>query len=170
MERIPGNEYGVIVIGAGHAGCEAALASARNGSKTLLITISMDSIALLPCNSAVGGPGRGQIVREVDALGGEIGKNVDKSYIHNRMLNISKGPALRTVRAIVDKKRYFLYMKQVLENQENLDLKQGLAAKIEKFGKKYKLILTDEVFYVGKCIVVATGTFLRGKIFWGKYE
>lgn len=170
MERLPGNEYGVIVIGAGHAGCEAALASARNGSKTLIITISMDSIALLPCNSAVGGPGRGQLVREIDALGGEIGKNVDKSYIHNRMLNISKGPALRTVRAIVDKKRYFLYMKQVLENQENLDLKQGLVAKIEKFDNKYKLITTDESFYVGKCIVIATGTFLRGKIFWGKYE
>ena len=167
---MPGNEYGVIVIGAGHAGCEAALASARNGSKTLLITISMDSIALLACNSAVGGPGRGQLVREIDALGGEIGKNVDKSYIHNRMLNTSKGPALRTVRAIVDKKRYFLYMKQVLENQENLDLKQGLVAKIEKFGNKYKLITTDESFYVGKCIVIATGTFLRGKIFWGKYE
>ncbi|MCG2790163.1 MAG: tRNA uridine-5-carboxymethylaminomethyl(34) synthesis enzyme MnmG, partial [Actinomycetia bacterium] len=170
MERMPGNEYGVIVIGAGHAGCEAALASARNGSKTLLATISMDSIALLPCNSAVGGPGRGQLVREIDALGGEIGKNVDKSYIHSRMLNISKGPALRTVRAIVDKKRYFLYMKQVLENQENLDLKQGLVAKIEKFGIKYKLIKTDESFYIGKCIVIATGTFLRGKIFWGKYE
>jgi tRNA uridine 5-carboxymethylaminomethyl modification enzyme len=170
MERIPGNEYGVIVIGAGHAGCESALASARNGSKTLLITISMDSIALLACNGAVGGPGRGQLVREIDALGGEIGKNVDKSYIHNRMLNISKGPALRTVRAIVDKKRYFLYMKQVLENQENLDLRQGLVAKIEKFGNKYKLITTDESFYVGKCIVIATGTFLRGKIFWGKYE
>ena len=170
MERLPSNEYGVIVIGAGHAGCEAALASARNGTKTLIITISMDSIALLPCNSAVGGPGRGQLVREIDALGGEIGKNVDKSYIHSRMLNISKGPALRTTRAIVDKKQYFLYMKQVLENQENLDLKQGLTAKIEKFGKKYKLITTDESFYVGKCIVVATGTFLRGKIFWGKYE
>ena len=170
MERLPSNEYGVIVIGAGHAGCEAALASARNGTKTLIITISMDSIALLPCNSAVGGPGRGQLVREIDALGGEIGKNVDKSYIHSRMLNISKGPALRTTRAIVDKKQYFLYMKQVLENQGNLDLRQGLTAKIEKFGKKYKLITTDESFYVGKCIVVATGTFLRGKIFWGKYE
>jgi len=170
MERMPDNEYGVIVIGAGHAGCEAALASARNGSKTLLITISMDSIALLPCNSAVGGPGRGQLVREIDVLGCERGRNVDKSYIHNRMLNISKGPALRTVRAIVDKKRYFLYMKQVLENQENLDLTQGLVAKIEIFGNKYKLIKTDESFYIGKCIVVTTGTFLRGKIFWGKYE
>jgi tRNA uridine 5-carboxymethylaminomethyl modification enzyme len=170
MQRIPVMEYGVIVIGAGHAGCEAALASARTGSKTLLITISMDAIALLPCNSAIGGPGRGQLVREIDALGGEIGKNVDRSYIHSRMLNISKGPALRTARAIVDKKRYFLYMKQVLENQENLDLKQGLAAKIEKFGNKYKVIMSDEGFFIGKCIVIATGTFLKGKIFWGRYE
>jgi len=170
MENIPGNEYETIVIGAGHAGCEAALASARNGSKTLIITINMDSIALLPCNSAIGGPGRGQLVREIDALGGEIGKNTDKSYVHNRMLNISKGPALRTVRAIVDKKRYFLYMKKILENQENLNLKQGLVAKIEKCGSKYKIITTDESFYISRCIVVAAGTFLRGKIFWGKYE
>lgn len=170
MERISNNEYKVIVIGAGHAGCEAALISARTKSKTLLITISMDNVAFLPCNSAIGGPGRGQIVREIDALGGEMGKNVDKSYIHNRMLNVSRGPALRTIRAIVDKKRYFLYMKQILENQENLDLKQGLVSKIEKFGDKYKLTTTDGNFYIGKCVVVTTGTFLRGKIFWGKYK
>ncbi len=170
MKKIPDNEYSVIVIGAGNAGCESALASARNGSKTLLITINIDSIAILPCNSAIGGPGRGQLVREIDVLGGEIGKNADRSYIHNRMLNISKGPALRTVRAIVDKKRYFLNMKQVMENQENLDLKQGLVVKIEKIGDKYKLFTTDKRFYETKCIVIATGTFLRGKIFWGKYE
>src|SRR4030067_3506072 len=100
MKKLLGNEYNVIVIGAGHAGCEAALASSRNGSKTLLVTISMDSIALLPCNSAIGGPGRGQLVREIDALGGEIGKNVDKSYIHNRMLNNSRGSAPRTIRVL----------------------------------------------------------------------
>lgn len=170
MERIADNEYKVIVIGAGHAGYESALASARNGSKTLLITISMDSIALLPCNSAIGGPGRGQLVREIDALGGEIGKNADKSYIHNRMLNISKGPALRTVREIVDKKRYFLYMKQILENQENLNLKQGLVIKIEKLGNKYKINTSDGSFYTSRCVVITTGTFLRGKIFWGKYD
>jgi len=170
MEKITENEFEVIVIGAGHAGCESALASARNGSKTLLITISMDSIALLPCNSAIGGPGRGQLVREIDALGGEMGKNTDKSYIHSRMLNISKGPALRTARAIVDKKRYFLNMKQILENQEKLNLKQGLITKIDKIGNKYSLKTSDGSFYIGKCIVITTGTFLRGKIFWGKYE
>ena len=98
--------YDVLVTGAGHAGCEASLASARMGAKTLLLTISIDTIALLPCNSAIGGPGRGQLVREIDALGGEMGKNVDRTFINSRMLNTSKGPALRTARAIVDKRKY----------------------------------------------------------------
>jgi len=133
-------KYNVIVIGGGHAGCEAALASSRNDSKTLLISINMDSIAIMPCNSAIGGPGRGQLVREIDALGGEIGKNVDRNFIHMRMLNISRGPAVRALRAIVDKRRYFLSMKNVLENQDMLDLKQGMAIDIKKKARRVQCI------------------------------
>ncbi len=163
-------KYDVVVIGAGHAGCEAALASARMGSRTILLTISLDSIALLPCNSAIGGPGRGQLVREIDALGGEIARNVDRTFIHSRIMNTSKGPALRTLRAIVDKRAYFLSMKEIIENQENLDLRQGLAVGIKKVSSGYEVCMSDETFYDCRSIVVATGTFLRGRIFWGDYE
>jgi len=162
--------YDVIVMGAGHAGCEAALAAARNGVKTLLITISIDSIAIMPCNSAVGGPGRGQLVREIDVLGGEMSKNVDRNFIHNRMLNISKGPALRTIRAIVDKRQYFLNMKKIVENQQNLFLKQGLLVDIKENSVGFLVYTSDETEYKCKSIVLCPGTFLRGKIFWGKYE
>lgn len=163
-------EYDVVVIGAGHAGCEAALASAKNSVKTLLITINLDSIALMPCNGAIGGPGRGQLVREIDILGGEIGKNTDRNFIHSRIINTSKGPALRTIRAIVDKKRYLLDMKRILENQLNLDIKQGLATVIEKDKNIYLIKINDGTIYKTKSVVITTGTFLRGKIFWGKYE
>ena len=162
--------YDVIVIGAGHAGCEAALASARNGSKTLLITINIDSIGMMPCNNAVGGPGRGQLVRELDALGGEMAKNTDRNFIHSRMLNISKGPALRTIRAIVDRRQYFLSMKQILENQQNLFLKQGLLVEIKPNNHGFSAYTSDENIYKCKSMVLSPGTFLRGKIFWGKYE
>ncbi len=163
-------KYEVVVIGAGHAGCEAALASARRNAKTLLLTISLDNIGLMPCNRAIGWPGRGQMVREIDALGGEISKNVDKNFVHMRMLNTSKGPAVRTLRAIVDKKRYVLSMKNVLENQDGLDLRQGLATEIKRGNKKYLIYASDETVYECKCIVFCTGTFLRAKIFWGKNE
>ncbi|GAG75621.1 unnamed protein product, partial [marine sediment metagenome] len=122
--------YDVIVIGAGHAGCEAALASARNGAGTLLISINMDSIALMPYSSTVGGFGRGQLIREIDVLGGEISKNIDKNYIHMRTIVSTEDPAIETMEAVVDKRRYFLSMKEVLENQNNLYLRQGLAAGI----------------------------------------
>ena len=160
--------YDVVVIGGGHAGCEAALVSSRYGSKTLLISINMDSIALMPCNSAVGGPGRGQLVREIDVLGGEIAKNVDRNFIHMRMLNTSKGPAVRTLRAIVDKRRYFLSMKNVLENQDMLELKQGLVVDVKRKPEGWRVFTSDGNMYECSCIVISTGTFLRARIFWGK--
>lgn len=162
--------YGVVVIGAGHAGCEAALASARLGVKTIIINISLDSVGILPCNSSIGGPGRGQIVREIDALGGEIGINADRNFIHSRMLNISRGPALRTIRENIDKKRYSQKMKFVLENQKKLDIKQGLAVDIKIRDKNFGIVLSDGTVYFCKALVISTGTFLRGKIFWGDNE
>ncbi len=163
-------QFDVLVIGSGHAGYEAALASSRIGAKTLLITINLDSIALMPCNSAIGGQGRGQLVREIDALNGEIGKNADKTFISSRILNISKGPALRAIRAIVDKKRYQLEMKKTLENQENLSIRQGIATGLQALGGRYKVYTNDDICYESKAVIIATGTFLNAKIFWGKYE
>ncbi len=160
--------YEVIVIGAGHAGCEAALASARQNSKTLLLNINMDCIANMPCNSAIGGPGRGQLIREIDVLGGEISKNTDRNYIHMRMLNVSKGPAVRTLRAIVDKKRYSINMKYVLEKQKNLDLRQALVKDLIIEKKDFSIITSDSYKYKSRSVVICTGTFLKGKIFWGK--
>ena len=156
-------KYRVVVIGAGHAGCEAALASARRNTKTLLLTINLDSIGLMPCNSAVGGPGRGQMVREIDVLGGEISKNVDKNFVHMRMLNTSKGPAVRALRAIVDKKRYVMSMKNILENQDRLDLRQGLVTAIKKGSNMFRVHTSDGIIYECRCIVFCTGTFLRAK-------
>ena len=119
-------EYDIVVIGAGHAGVEAALAAARIGRKTLLATLSMDNIALMPCNPSIGGPAKGHLVREVDALGGEMGLNIDKTAIQSRLLNTGKGPAVHALRAQADKKHYQFRMKEICENQENLDVKQIL--------------------------------------------
>ena len=118
--------YDVIVIGAGHSGCEAALAAARMGVKTLLLTMNLDNMALMPCNPSIGGPAKGHVVREIDALGGEMARNIDKTFIQIRMLNASKGPAVQALRAQADKHRYMLEMRRTLEKQEGLDIKQAL--------------------------------------------
>src|SRR5262244_1183730 len=118
-------QYDVIVVGAGHAGCEAALAAARMGRKTLLLTMNLDSVALMPCNPSIGGPAKGHLVRELDALGGEMGRNTDRTFIQIRMLNTSKGPAVQALRAQCDKQAYRLSMKYALESQPNLALKQA---------------------------------------------
>ena len=162
-------EYDIIVIGAGHAGCEASLAAARMGMKTLLLTINLDSIALMPCNPAIGGTGKGHLVREIDALGGEMGKNIDKTFIQSRMLNTSKGPAVHSLRAQADKKMYQSSMKQVIEEQENLDLKQAEVVEILVEDKKVTGVVTKTGgVYLGKAVILATGTYLKGRIFIGE--
>ncbi|QIB27866.1 tRNA uridine-5-carboxymethylaminomethyl(34) synthesis enzyme MnmG [Caloranaerobacter azorensis] len=162
-------EYDIIVIGAGHAGCEAALAAARMGMKTLLLTINLDSIALMPCNPAIGGTGKGHLVREIDALGGEMGKNIDKTFIQSRMLNTSKGPAVHSLRAQADKKRYQSSMKQVIEEQKNLDLKQAEVIEILVEDKKVTGVVTKTGgVYSGRAVILATGTYLKGRIFIGE--
>src|SRR5262252_7742974 len=122
--------YDVIVVGAGHAGCEAALAAARMGRRTLLLTMNLDSVALMPCNPSIGGPAKGHLVREIDALGGEMGRNTDRTFIQIRMLNTGKGPAVQALRAQCDKQAYRLSMKYALESQPGLELKQGTVARL----------------------------------------
>ncbi|SET01221.1 tRNA uridine-5-carboxymethylaminomethyl(34) synthesis enzyme MnmG [Anaerobranca gottschalkii] len=162
------NKYDCIVIGAGHAGCEAALASARMGIRTIIFTLSLDNIALMPCNPAIGGPAKGHLVKELDALGGEMGKNIDKTYIQIRMLNTGKGPAVHALRAQADKAMYQLNMKKTLESQENLEVRQGLVDKILFKGNKVEGIQLDtgEKFYC-QALIIATGTYLRGRIILG---
>ena len=161
-------EYEVIVIGAGHAGCEAALASARLGVKTCLFTINMDSIANMPCNPNIGGTSKGHLVREIDALGGEMGKNIDKTFIQSRMLNKAKGPAVYSLRAQADRKRYHIEMKHTLELQENLDVKQGEVIEyiVENNEVKGIKTLTGGV-YKAKAVILCSGTYLKGRIFIG---
>ena len=164
--------YDVIVIGAGHAGVEAALAAARLGCQTLLATLSMDNIALMPCNPSVGGPAKGHLVREVDALGGQMGINADKTAIQMRLLNTSKGPAVRALRAQADKKFYQFSMKETCENTANLDVKQILITDIllndEKTAVRGVMVETGEI-YLAKAVIMATGTYLRGRIIIGEH-
>ena len=159
------DEYDVIVIGAGHAGVEAGLAAARIGCRTLLATLSMDNIALMPCNPSVGGPAKGHLVREVDALGGEMGVNADKTCIQFRMLNTGKGPAVQALRAQADKKLYQFTMKETCENTPNLDVKQLLIDEllVENGAVKGVVVETGEV-YLAKAVILASGTYLRGRI------
>lgn len=157
-------KYDVIVIGAGHAGCEAALASARLGCKTLIVTINLDTIAWMPCNPSIGGPAKGNLVREVDALGGEMAKVTDKTYLQIRMLNSSRGPAVQALRAQCDKKMYSIIMRNALESQENLDLKQVLVDEILIEDGKVSGILSNlGMEYRCNALVIATGTFLKGR-------
>ena len=164
-------EYDVAVVGAGHAGCEAALASARLGMKTLIFSISLEAIANMPCNPHIGGSSKGHLVREIDALGGEMGKNIDKTMIQIKMLNTSKGPAVHSLRAQADRKKYQAEMKHTLEKQENLEVKQGEIVDIIVDNGTVKAIKTDvgAVYYV-KTVILATGTYLKGKIFIGEFS
>ncbi len=160
--------YDIIVIGAGHAGCEAALASARSGMKTLVFTISIDSIAMMPCNPNIGGTSKGHLVREVDALGGEIGKNIDKTFIQTKMLNTSKGPAVHSLRAQADKKEYSYSMRRVLENTDNLTIKQGEVAEIYVEDHRVKGIrTTSNAFYPCEAVIMCTGTYLQARCIYG---
>lgn len=161
--------YDVVVIGAGHAGSEAGLASARMGLKTLLLTIDLDSVVAMSCNPNVGGTGKGHLVREIDALGGEMARNIDRTFIQSRMLNTSKGPAVHSLRAQADKRKYHDSMKKVIEETENLDLRQGEAVKIIVEDKRVKGVLTKTgAIYGAKAVVVATGTYLKGRVFMGE--
>ena len=162
------SKYDVIVIGAGHAGVEAGLAAARKGLTTLMLTINLDSIAFMPCNPSVGGPAKGIVVREVDALGGQMAKVIDKTHIQMRMLNTGKGPAVRALRAQADKVLYQQEMKQVLEDTENLDVMQGMVDEILIEDKKVVGVRTNVgTVYDAKSVIITTGTFLRGEIILG---
>ena len=168
MEHILMGEYDVIVVGAGHAGCEAALASARMGKKTLLCTMNLESVAMMPCNPSIGGTGKGHLVREIDALGGEMGKNIDKTFIQSKMLNTAKGPAVHSLRAQADKHKYHVEMKKTIEHTENLDLRQvEVTDLIVEDGKVCGVETVTHTWFKAEAVILATGTFLRGKIFIG---
>lgn len=164
-------EYDAIVVGAGHAGCEAALSAARLGLKTLVLTINVDKVALMPCNPSIGGVGKSQLVREIDALGGQMAKAADKTLIQIKVLNRSKGPAVQALRAQIDKKEYEIEMKKVLENTKNLTLRQGTVCEIcLKDGSAVGAEIEGGVCFMGKTVIITSGTFLRGRIIIGKKD
>ena len=168
MDKILMGTYDVAVIGAGHAGCEAALAAARMGKKTILFSMNLESVAMMPCNPSIGGTGKGHLVREIDALGGEMGINIDKTFIQSRMLNTAKGPAVHSLRAQADKNRYYIEMKKTLENQENLHLiQEEITEIVVEDGKASGVVTRTNTRYEARSVIIATGTFLRGKIFIG---
>ena len=168
METYEAQSYDLAVIGAGHAGVEAALAAARLGVSTVLFTISLDGLANMPCNPSIGGTAKGHLVREIDALGGQMGKAADATFIQSRMLNRGKGPAVHSLRVQTDRQRYHIYMKQVVEQQENLDLKQAEIVEIRAAGGKIQSVVTHlGAVHRVKAAILCTGTFLRGRIFVG---
>ena len=169
MEKFLMGKYDVIVVGAGHAGCEAGLAAARMGMNTLMLSINLEAVAMMACNPSIGGTGKGHLVREIDALGGEMGINIDKTFIQSRMLNTAKGPAVHSLRAQADKNEYHIEMKKTLEAEENLHLKQGEVVNlILEDGKACGVVLKTGAMYRAKAVILATGTFLAGKIFIGE--
>lgn len=169
VKRFDAGNFDIVVIGAGHAGVEAALASSRMGMNTLMLTMSLDSIVALSCNPNIGGTGKGHLVREIDALGGEMALNIDKTFIQSRMLNTSKGPAVHSLRVQADKKAYHIEMKKVLEDEPNLRLIQGEAIDILIEDNKVKGVLTRTgAVYSCNAVVIASGTYLRGRVYIGE--
>src|SRR5437588_548428 len=166
--------YEVIVVGEGHAGCEAALACARMGRKTLLLTMNLDSVALMPCNPSMGGPAKGHLIKEIDALGGEVGRNTDRTFIQIRLLNTSKGPAVQALRAQCDKQAYRLAMKFALESQPNLELKQAtIAGLLHHIGDDGRPVIsgvatTNGWQYEAGAVILTTGTFINGRLVVGE--
>ncbi len=168
MPSLLKEEYDVLIVGAGHAGCEAALACARLGLNTIMFTVSVDSIALMPCNPNVGGSSKGHLVREIDALGGEMGKNIDKTYIQSKMLNVSKGPAVHSLRAQADKKDYSSQMRKTLENTDNLTIRQGeISELLVENGKIVGAKTFSGATYTVKAVVLCTGTYLKARCIYG---
>lgn len=169
VQEYEAGEFDIIVIGAGHAGCEAALAAARMGCNTVLLTMNLDMVAFMPCNPSIGGPAKGHVVREIDALGGEMGRNIDKTYVQMRMLNTGKGPAVHALRAQADKVMYQAVMKQTLEQTPNLLLRQGMVERlIVEDGICKGCVTKTGARYRAKAVVLTTGTYLRGKVIMGE--
>ena len=164
--RYDAEDYEIAVIGGGHAGCEAALAAARKVHKTVIFSISLENIANMPCNPNIGGTSKGHLVREIDALGGEMGKNIDKTFIQSKMLNKSKGPAVYSLRAQADRKRYQAEMKHTLEKQENLYIKQAeIVDIIVENGEVQAVVTNIGAVHPVKAVILATGTYLKGRIY-----